>query len=220
MVRSSIRMDVSHLTSLAPFSDTTPKGIAGDLARLVTNGDLEAGRTPAHGARARHRAGREPGHRQPGLAGTRPRRPDRVTRACGQLRARGIRRSSRAAHARHGGTRRPRAPRPLARHPRPPAAARARAGALARLGARRDRQLPVGAGDPRARDRARRLVAIGRRAHHGRRRRARRALAHARAGRAVRRPGRGGASRDSRRSSTCSTCSAPSRCPSRSTSRA
>ena len=43
MVRSSIRMDVSHLTSLAPFSDTTPKGIAGDLARLVTNGDLEAG---------------------------------------------------------------------------------------------------------------------------------------------------------------------------------
>ncbi|WP_232499101.1 aminotransferase-like domain-containing protein [Agromyces humatus] len=36
-------MDVSHLTSLAPFSDTTPKGIAGDLARLVTSGELEAG---------------------------------------------------------------------------------------------------------------------------------------------------------------------------------
>lgn len=43
MVRSSIRVDVSDLTSLAAFSDTTPKGIAGDLARLVTSGELAAG---------------------------------------------------------------------------------------------------------------------------------------------------------------------------------
>lgn len=43
MVRSSLRMDVSELTSLAPFDDTTPRGIAGDLARLVNSGELAAG---------------------------------------------------------------------------------------------------------------------------------------------------------------------------------
>lgn len=43
MVRSSLRMDVSELTSLAPFDDTTPRGIAGDLARLVHSGELAAG---------------------------------------------------------------------------------------------------------------------------------------------------------------------------------
>ncbi len=43
MVRSGIRVDVSELTSLAPFADTTPRGIAADLARLVNSGDLEAG---------------------------------------------------------------------------------------------------------------------------------------------------------------------------------
>lgn len=43
MVRSSLRMDVSKLTSLAPFDDTTPRGIAGDLARLVNSGELAAG---------------------------------------------------------------------------------------------------------------------------------------------------------------------------------
>lgn len=43
MVRSGIRVDVSELTSLAPFADTTPRGIAGDLARLVNSGDLAAG---------------------------------------------------------------------------------------------------------------------------------------------------------------------------------
>ncbi|WP_353826324.1 PLP-dependent aminotransferase family protein [Agromyces sp. SYSU T0242] len=36
-------MDVSELTSLAPFADTTPRGIAADLARLVNGGELEAG---------------------------------------------------------------------------------------------------------------------------------------------------------------------------------
>jgi len=43
MVRSGIRVDVSELTSLAPFADTTPRGIAADLARLVNSGELEAG---------------------------------------------------------------------------------------------------------------------------------------------------------------------------------
>ncbi|MFD4421294.1 PLP-dependent aminotransferase family protein [Agromyces sp. NPDC058484] len=43
MVRSGFRVDASDLTSLAPFDDTTPKGIAGDLARLVTGGELAAG---------------------------------------------------------------------------------------------------------------------------------------------------------------------------------
>lgn len=43
MVRSGSRVDVSELTALAPFADTTPRGIAGDLARLVNNGDLAAG---------------------------------------------------------------------------------------------------------------------------------------------------------------------------------
>ncbi|MFC4827901.1 PLP-dependent aminotransferase family protein [Agromyces aurantiacus] len=36
-------MDVSELTALAPFADTTPRGIAGDLARLVNSGELAAG---------------------------------------------------------------------------------------------------------------------------------------------------------------------------------
>ena len=43
MVRSGSRVDVSELTSLAPFADTTPRGIAGDLARLVNSGELAAG---------------------------------------------------------------------------------------------------------------------------------------------------------------------------------
>lgn len=43
MVRSGSRVDVSELTALAPFADTTPRGIAGDLARLVNSGDLAAG---------------------------------------------------------------------------------------------------------------------------------------------------------------------------------
>lgn len=43
MVRSGIRVDVSELTSLAPFADTTPRGIAGDLARLVNSGEIAAG---------------------------------------------------------------------------------------------------------------------------------------------------------------------------------
>ncbi|MGR2752576.1 aminotransferase class I/II-fold pyridoxal phosphate-dependent enzyme [Agromyces arachidis] len=36
-------MDVSELTALAPFADSTPRGIAADLARLVNGGELEAG---------------------------------------------------------------------------------------------------------------------------------------------------------------------------------
>lgn len=43
MVRSGIRVDVSELTSLAAFADTTPRGIAGDLARLVNSGEIAAG---------------------------------------------------------------------------------------------------------------------------------------------------------------------------------
>jgi len=43
MVRSGGRVDVSELTTLAAFADTTPRGIAGDLARLVNGGELAAG---------------------------------------------------------------------------------------------------------------------------------------------------------------------------------
>ncbi|MFE5670635.1 aminotransferase class I/II-fold pyridoxal phosphate-dependent enzyme [Agromyces sp. NPDC056523] len=43
MVRSGGRVDVSELTALAAFADTTPRGIAGDLARLVNSGELAAG---------------------------------------------------------------------------------------------------------------------------------------------------------------------------------
>ena len=43
MVRSGGRVDVSELTTLAAFDDTTPRGIAGDLARLVNSGELAAG---------------------------------------------------------------------------------------------------------------------------------------------------------------------------------
>lgn len=43
MVGSALRMDVTELRSLAPFDDTTPRGIAGDLARLVNSGELAGG---------------------------------------------------------------------------------------------------------------------------------------------------------------------------------
>ncbi|WP_229724540.1 aminotransferase class I/II-fold pyridoxal phosphate-dependent enzyme [Agromyces flavus] len=42
-MRSGGRVDVSELTTLAAFADTTPRGIAGDLARLVNSGELAAG---------------------------------------------------------------------------------------------------------------------------------------------------------------------------------
>jgi len=43
MVVSSIRVDVTALTALAEFPDTTPRGIAGVIARLVNAGELAGG---------------------------------------------------------------------------------------------------------------------------------------------------------------------------------
>ncbi len=40
---TGLRADVSALTALAEFSDTTPRGIAGVIARLVNGGELAAG---------------------------------------------------------------------------------------------------------------------------------------------------------------------------------
>ena len=160
---TGVRVDVSALTALAEFPDTTPRGIAGVIARLVNSGELAAGDPPAHRSRTRRALGVSPA--------TVSQAWQALARA-GLIESRGragsfVRGSSpgsaRPADARDGGAERPRAPRPLARHPRPAAAAGARAGALARLGARRDRQLPGRAGDPGARRRARRLLAVRRR---------------------------------------------------------
>ncbi len=186
---TGLRVDVAALTALAEFPDTTPRGIAGVIARLVNSGELGGRRAPPDRARARRRPRREPRDGEPGVAGAVAGGTHRVPRPCGQLRAqRGIR-SPRTADARDGGAERPGAARPLARHPRPAAAARARAGAVAGVGARRDRQLPGRTGDPR---RSPSVLAASwpsrGRVDHGRRRRARRDLAHARAARALRRP--------------------------------
>jgi DNA-binding transcriptional MocR family regulator len=40
---SGVRVDVSALTALAEFADTTPRGIAGVIARLVNTGELAGG---------------------------------------------------------------------------------------------------------------------------------------------------------------------------------
>ena len=132
------------------IDDRSPHGIAAGIARLITTGDLAPGdRLPTVRELAAD-LGVSPGDGQPRLAGARVGRAHRQPRARGHLRAGDAARwLPRRYRGLVGATPDGRA-RPLARHARPGAAARARARARPGLRPRRHRRATSEAGASRS----------------------------------------------------------------------
>ncbi len=202
---TAVRLEGAELIALADFCDTSPRGIAGASRDSSPRGDLAPGdRLPTVRELARD-LGVSPATVSHAWQALSPRGLIESRGRAGSF-VRPLRTTGCAPRMRGmAAGRRPRAPRPLARHARPAAAARARPGP--RRASRRAPRPSSYQAEPVIPALARvlaRLLAVAGRVDHGRRRRARRDLAHASTQSCASATGSSSRIPASRRSSTCS----------------